>query len=77
MPNQGKATDLEFTNFTTLSLISFAALFVNVTHKICCPKHFFSCIKCAILVVRTFVLPEPAPASTCNGPSVLVTANFC
>ena len=31
---------------------------------------------CAILLVKTFVLPEPAPATINNGPSKCVTASF-
>ena len=38
---------------------------------------FFSCIRYAIFVVSTFVLPLPAPASTTWGPSQYVTASRC
>ncbi|MNF09102.1 hypothetical protein D3C80_2096810 [compost metagenome] len=61
----------------TLSFISFAALLVNVIARISYGDTFFSSIKYAILVVKTFVLPDPAPAKTSNGPSVAVTAFFC
>ena len=34
-------------------------------------------LKAKELGIKTFVLPDPAPANICKGPSVLVTANFC
>ena len=63
-------------NSFTLFLISFAALFVNVTANmlyglIPCSKRY------AILYVITLVLPVPAPAKIISGPSVCKTASFC
>ena len=59
-----------------LSRISFAALFVKVIAKIF-PEYMPSFIIFAILVVKTFVFPEPAPAKTRHGPSLCKTASFC
>ena len=52
----------------TLFCISLAALFVNVTERIWFGKAFFDLIICAILEVKTLVLPEPAPATISKGP---------
>ena len=58
------------------SFISLAALLVNVTAKM-----FLGRTPCfimyAIRVVKTFVFPEPAPASINNGPCVVFTASCC
>src|SRR5512135_1678309 len=60
----------------TRSLISFAALFVNVTARIdsagspCSTSH-------AIRWAMTLVFPEPAPARTSSGPEGHVTASRC
>ena len=40
-------------------------------------EDFFLSIMCINLVVRTFVFPEPAPATIKFGPSVCSTASFC
>ncbi len=57
--------------------ISSAALFVNVTAKISSGlKRPFS-IKCAILCVKTRVLPLPAPAKINTGLPTACTAFFC
>ena len=60
----------------TLSLISLAALLVNVIARIFLDSTPFL-IKLAILVVNTLVLPEPAPAMTKHGPSICCTAFIC
>ena len=62
--------------FSTLSFISAAALFVNVSAKILKLSTPFA-IKCAIRVVNTFVFPLPAPATIINGPLRWLTASFC
>ena len=59
-----------------LFCISLAALLVKVTASISFGNaKFFSTIF-AILDVRTFVLPEPAPATINSGPDVCKTASF-
>src|SRR3954447_17141103 len=57
------------------SRISPAALFVNVIARI--SFGFTPCVasRCATRCVRTRVLPEPAPAITSSGPSVVRTAS--
>jgi len=61
----------------TLSRISRAALLVNVTASTC-DGYAFPCSRiCAKRVVRTRVLPVPAPASTSSGPSTASTAARC
>ena len=64
------------TRFCTRSAISLAALFVKVMAKI---RYGLTpdSNKCAMRQVRTFVLPEPAPAVTDKGPSVCMTAASC
>ena len=63
--------------YVRYAVASFAALFVKVIAKIFHGKIFFSPIKYAILCVRTFVFPLPAPAITKHGPSVFTTASYC
>ena len=60
----------------TLFCISLAALLVNVTDSIWLGYAFFSLIMWAILDVRTFVLPDPAPATIKSGPLRYKTASF-
>ena len=58
------------------SRISFAALLVNVTARILyglTPD----LTRLTIRVVKTFVFPLPAPASTSNAPSFSTTASLC
>ncbi len=62
---------------STLSCISPAAFFVNVTARILSGLTPFSLMRYAILFVITRVFPEPAPAKTRRGPSVVITAFFC
>src|SRR5437763_2791378 len=57
------------------SLISPAALFVNVIARISLGFAPTALIRCATRYVRTRVLPEPAPAITSSGPSVASTAS--
>src|SRR3954466_2361782 len=60
---------------STRSFISCAALFVKVIARIsfgCTPT---AASRCATRYVRTRVLPEPAPAITSSGPSVVSTAS--
>ena len=59
-----------------LSFISVAAFFVKVKARIRsgsppCSRMY------AILLVRTLVLPEPAPATMSTGPSTQLTACLC
>ena len=54
--------------FPRRSFISFAALFVNVTARIFLGFTPHSRIKYAILDVKSFVFPDPAPAKTKSGP---------
>ena len=60
---------------STRSFISPAALFVNVIARI--SFGFTPCVarRCATRCVRTRVFPEPAPAITSSGPSVVRTAS--
>ena len=54
---------------STRLFISFAALLVKVMAKI--SYGLTPCAnKCAIRTVKTFVLPDPAPAKINKGPSV-------
>jgi len=55
--------------------ISPAALLVKVTAKIRCAATPCCVIRCAIRAVSTRVLPDPAPASTSNGPAGYSTAS--
>ena len=57
------------------SRISAAALLVNVMARTCQGLTPKSPSICAMRKVKTRVLPEPAPASTSNGPSVDRTAS--
>jgi len=59
----------------TRSLISPAALFVNVIARISFGFTPHAVRRCATLCVKTRVLPEPAPAITRSGPSVVRTAS--
>ena len=52
-------------------------LLVKVIAKILYGLTPTSSIKYAILVVKTFVFPLPAPANIKIGPSVVKTASFC
>ena len=60
---------------STRSFISPAALFVKVIARISFARAPAAASRCAIRWVRTRVLPEPAPATTSSGPSVVVTAS--
>src|SRR6516164_6420997 len=57
--------------------ISSAALLVKVMARISNGEIPCSAISQAIRCVRTLVLPEPAPATTSNGPPGWVTASAC
>src|SRR5262245_14134839 len=57
------------------SRISPAALFVKVIARISCGLTPIALIRWATRCVRTRVLPEPAPATTSSGPSVVRTAS--
>src|SRR4051795_3205806 len=57
------------------SRISAAALFVNVIARISFGFTPAAASRCATRKVRTRVLPEPAPATTSSGPSVVSTAS--
>ena len=59
------------------SRISAAALFVNVMAKISHGATPLFSIRLAMRYVSTRVLPEPAPARTKSGPSVVTTASRC
>ena len=59
------------------SRISPAALFVNVTARMWRGSTPSMSISRAMRVVSTRVLPDPAPASTSNGPSTCSTASRC
>src|SRR5579884_2713452 len=65
------------TRFSARSRISPAALFVNVIARISGGFTPTAARRCAIRCVRTRVLPEPAPAITSTGPSVVSTASRC
>ena len=69
--------DVPDENVAKRDFISFAALFVNVRAITCHgnANDLFNIY--AIRVVKTRVLPVPAPDSTNNGPSVVSTDNFC
>ena len=60
---------------STRSFISPAALFVNVIARISFGFTPRAASRCATRWVRTRVLPEPAPAITSSGPSVVSTAS--
>ena len=75
MPNQILFT-LGPIKFSKRSLISFAALLVNVTASIFHGLAFDENSKLAILAVRTLVFPVPAPDKTKRGPSNVSTAFF-
>ncbi len=62
------------TKFRVRSRISLAALLVNVTAKMLWGATPL-CIKCTMRWVMVFVFPEPAPARTKRGPSVVSTAS--
>src|SRR3954452_17658463 len=57
--------------------ISAAALFVNVIARISFGFTPSALIRCATRYVSTRVLPEPAPAMTSSGPSVVSAASRC
>jgi len=65
------------TSWDTRSRISLAALLVNVKAIIWDGCALFSDNSQATLVVKTLVLPLPAPATTKIGPSGAVTAACC
>src|SRR3954468_4288615 len=60
---------------STRSFISPAALFVKVMAKISLGLTPCAARRCATRCVSTRVLPEPAPAITSSGPSVVRTAS--
>src|ERR1700730_3450327 len=62
---------------STRDFISPAALFVNVTASICHGGTPACSIRCPTRQVMTRVFPEPAPAKTSNGPSMVPTASSC
>ncbi len=57
--------------------ISLVALLVKVTARISLGRALPVARICPMRVVRTRVLPVPAPASTKTGPSVVRTASAC
>ena len=59
------------TRSSSRSRISAAALFVNVIARISVGFAPTAASRCAIRRVRTRVFPEPAPAITSSGPSVV------
>jgi len=59
----------------TRSFISFAALLVKVIARISFGFAPTAASRCATRCVSTRVLPEPAPAITSSGPSVVMTAS--
>ena len=59
------------------SRISAAALFVNVMARISQGATPWFSMRLAMRYVSTRVLPEPAPASTSSGPSMVTTASRC
>src|SRR3954470_4203262 len=65
------------TRGATRSRISAAALFVNVIARISGGFAPIAFSRCAIRRVSTRVFPEPAPAITSTGPSVVRTASRC
>src|SRR6478609_4931540 len=65
------------TRSVTRSRISPAALFVNVIARISGGFAPAAASRCAMRRVSTRVLPEPAPATTSSGPSVVSTASRC
>ncbi len=65
------------TRSSTRSRISAAALFVKVIARISGGFAPTAASRWAMRRVRTRVLPEPAPAITSSGPSVVSTASRC
>src|SRR5437868_11982707 len=63
------------TRCSTRSRISAAALFVNVIARISGGFAPTAASRCAMRRVNTRVFPEPAPAITSSGPSVVRTAS--
>ena len=63
--------------FSMRLCISWAALLVKVTARICHGLARLVRRICAKRVVSTRVLPVPAPARTRRGPSVVSTASRC
>ena len=61
-------------SFSTLSFISCAALLVKVTARILPGSTFLLRTRWAMREVRTFVLPDPAPARIRSGPLSNVVA---
>ena len=59
-----------------LSFISVAAFFVKVKASILDGSTPFDKAK-AILLVKTLVFPDPAPATISTGPSISLTACLC
>ena len=60
---------------STRSFISPAALFVKVIARISFGFTPHAARRCATRYVRTRVFPDPAPAITSSGPSVVRTAS--
>ena len=56
--------------------ISLAALLVNVTQRIWFGQAFFCFIICTTLEVKSFVFPDPAPATIRQGTSGFNIASF-
>ena len=65
------------TSSVTRSFISPAALLVKVIANISCGLTPRSLIKWAMRLVKTLVLPEPAPATIKSGEPWWVTAALC
>ena len=59
------------------SFISDAAFLVKVNARILAGSQSFCSRIYAILLVKTLVLPDPAPATISTGPSTQLTAAFC
>ena len=77
VPSQGMPSTAWPTMLPTRSFISRAALFVNVTERISAGRARPVERMCAIRLVKTRVLPVPAPANTKTGPSRVSTASRC
>ena len=71
-----RLADLSPTIAAILSFISPAAFLVKVSASILVGS-VSSASRSAILLVRTLVFPEPAPATMSTGPRVQLTAFFC
>ena len=77
VPSQGMPSTAWPTMLPTRSFISRAALLVKVTERISDGRARPVARIWAMRVVKTRVLPVPAPASTSTGPSSVSTASRC